>query len=480
MEQRQALHYNHSPADQPDQAASKRRNRRHSNKSKKPNAQRPEAPLIEAKASAEVSSGPRFYTSEERPSATIWARDSEDIFDEPELIDAAPTEPIIPEAAIIPPADLVPERLLSAQESLLDEPVPVPIEPAQPAEQPLSQADYNDYQPPQPSRSYFWNEPPQPKGHQPDREALPSVADVASSGQAPTVLPEAPPLSTPPAFDRAVNPNQPDESANALQPSMNEQASHLRASAGGLDRQAPVQFSDVEGSSKLELAGEAVGDAPTAMPLEAIDFPAPDIVPESSAETQITNETEPAARPIHAEAALSQVAEALAGQPVEAVSSQAAEHSMDQPKLLELAHAIRVDGVSAYEMFTAGRIDETGLRRIVAEFMRGGNIGEIASQELLRQQLRFERDPQLRDAPVKVPKGPSTTKRAAGRLKQGTRSLIDPERTRDRTARLAELTQGVIEKTHYLFIDNQYANRNISIAAIVVIYLAILIVALAK
>ena len=88
--------------------------------------------------------------------------------------------------------------------------------------------------------------------------------------------------------------------------------------------------------------------------------------------------------------------------------------------------------------------------------------------------MRFERDPQLRDTPVKRLKtktksGPSKAKRAAGSIKQHTKSLLDVERARGSTEKIAEATHATLEKAHQIFSDSENTTRNMGIAAIVII-----------
>lgn len=163
-------------------------------------------------------------------------------------------------------------------------------------------------------------------------------------------------------------------------------------------------------------------------------------------------------------------------------SGTAVEHVMDRNELLVIADSIRVDGVNVHEMFLAGRLDEPGLRRIVTAYMRGAeNLKQLIIQELTRQQMRFERDPQLRTTPVgraksKTKVGSGKAKRAASSIKNHAKSLLDAERAHGGTERIAEATQATLEKAHDLFSASDNASRNLGIAAIAVIYLAIVVV----
>jgi|GEM_PF-7117514 len=67
------------------------------------------------------------------------------------------------------------------------------------------------------------------------------------------------------------------------------------------------------------------------------------------------------------------------------------------PDVLAYAEHIVVDGVSLRAMFESKQINETALRRLTEEYLRGGDVKQALQQELLLKEMAFERDPQLRD-----------------------------------------------------------------------------------
>lgn len=152
------------------------------------------------------------------------------------------------------------------------------------------------------------------------------------------------------------------------------------------------------------------------------------------------------------------------------------EQSLPTADLTELANNIRIDGVSIQEMYAAKRIDEEGLRRIVAEYLRGGDVRKMIASEVMRQQVKYERDPQLRGVPV-IPAAMPVKETAP---RKSARSLLDLEKTIDRTEKLAEFTQRKVTKARHYFKTNPHATTIYSIVAITIIYSLILIVALSK
>lgn len=69
-------------------------------------------------------------------------------------------------------------------------------------------------------------------------------------------------------------------------------------------------------------------------------------------------------------------------------------------ELEQAAEKIRVDDTSLKELYDSGRLNEQAVRRVVTEFVEGRSVRSAISRELLEKELRFERDPNLRNAPV--------------------------------------------------------------------------------
>ncbi|HSW79773.1 MAG TPA: hypothetical protein VLG47_03260 [Candidatus Saccharimonadales bacterium] len=336
-----------------------------------------------------------------------------------------------------------------------------------------------------PERNYFWNQADiyQPQGH----EMLPNITKSDNQGQNSENIENLydAGINDDATLAEAVNPNDPSyvdhepvryQEKTVVKPRKNQKSGFM---ARRREKRA-VQSQQMEGetfdriastSPYNELIPEEMG------PVEAVrdTYEQPAILND-----EISRPAEVADRPT------SRYPEMPVSKQKEKVEESYAERGSDHPDVelslekteqLDLARSIHIDSVSVYEMFTAGRIDEAGLHRIIVEFLRGGDLRDVIKSEIIRQQLKFERDPQLRDTPVDK-KAPS--KARTSKIKSRTKSIIDPVRNRDRTEKLAELTQKTIEKSHEYLDDNPKAGQMMSIAAIVVIYLTILIVAIAK
>lgn len=70
--------------------------------------------------------------------------------------------------------------------------------------------------------------------------------------------------------------------------------------------------------------------------------------------------------------------------------------TMSRSELLNLSRKITVDNTTLRHIYDTHLIGENGLRRMVQEHMRGGNLHETLHNEILEHETDFERDPQLR------------------------------------------------------------------------------------
>lgn len=80
------------------------------------------------------------------------------------------------------------------------------------------------------------------------------------------------------------------------------------------------------------------------------------------------------------------------------VQAEVKAQTMSREELIKVASKIEVDEVKLSAMFSNGLLGEKGLRRVVAEYLKGGNIKKILSKELIEREIDFERDPVFRDS----------------------------------------------------------------------------------
>ena len=72
--------------------------------------------------------------------------------------------------------------------------------------------------------------------------------------------------------------------------------------------------------------------------------------------------------------------------------------TLSRNDLLQLSEKINVEGSTLRQVYETHLVSERGLRRLVAEYLRGGDVVRAFKRELIDRQMDFERDPKLRDA----------------------------------------------------------------------------------
>ena len=78
--------------------------------------------------------------------------------------------------------------------------------------------------------------------------------------------------------------------------------------------------------------------------------------------------------------------------------------TMNRGELLALSEKVEVDGTNLRQIYETQLVSEKGLRRLITEHLRGGNVSRALRRELTQHQIDFERDPILRDRGLKADK----------------------------------------------------------------------------
>jgi hypothetical protein len=70
--------------------------------------------------------------------------------------------------------------------------------------------------------------------------------------------------------------------------------------------------------------------------------------------------------------------------------------------VVAVAETIPAGATTLNRVYETNLISERGLRRVVAEARRGGNVARVLQEELLIKELSYERDPRMRDRQLKA------------------------------------------------------------------------------
>ncbi|MEK7594480.1 MAG: hypothetical protein AAB436_02475 [Patescibacteria group bacterium] len=71
--------------------------------------------------------------------------------------------------------------------------------------------------------------------------------------------------------------------------------------------------------------------------------------------------------------------------------------NLSRAELLVLSEKIIVEGTSLRQIYETRLLGERGLRRLVAEHLRGGDLSKALKREIVEREIDFERDPAIRD-----------------------------------------------------------------------------------
>jgi hypothetical protein len=101
--------------------------------------------------------------------------------------------------------------------------------------------------------------------------------------------------------------------------------------------------------------------------------------------------------------------------------------TLNRIELLKLSEKIIVDGTSLREIYETHLVSEKGLRRLVTEHLKGGNIKKALRREIIEREIDFERDPAMRDVAVPATTGSSASPALKAMLEKATASLPSGE-----------------------------------------------------
>lgn len=71
--------------------------------------------------------------------------------------------------------------------------------------------------------------------------------------------------------------------------------------------------------------------------------------------------------------------------------------TLSRAELLNLSEKIVIDGSNLRQIYETHLVGEKGLRRLIAEYLREGDLRKALRQEVMEREIDFERDPILRD-----------------------------------------------------------------------------------
>lgn len=107
--------------------------------------------------------------------------------------------------------------------------------------------------------------------------------------------------------------------------------------------------------------------------------------------------------------ALEKIGHVLVGAELRPASEAATQHrterlpankhveTMNRTELLALSERVIIDGASLRQIYETKLVSEKGLRRLLSEYLRGGDVKRALRREIVEREVDFERDPVMRD-----------------------------------------------------------------------------------
>lgn len=164
--------------------------------------------------------------------------------------------------------------------------------------------------------------------------------------------------------------------------------------------------------------------------------------------------------------------ETLKETPREALQARRVEH-MAATELLAVAERIVVEGASVREMYEAGRLDPEGLRHVVAEYLRGGNVEKMVAREALGEERQHERQPERQPGPF------VSTAKSSGVAQSSGAATSPAAKPNDVRQRLAEFSNPDNSHAFNVITNNKPKQQNAPKVLITIVSLAAVVMVIA-
>jgi hypothetical protein len=146
--------------------------------------------------------------------------------------------------------------------------------------------------------------------------------------------------------------------------------------------------------------------------------------------------------------------------------------TLSRNELLTLSEKVIVEGSTLRQVYETQLISERGLRRLISEYLRGGDVLKAFRRELVEREIDFERDPKLRDKVRQGLRGGGASPTLHKLLEQAGVAPIDESRQSIAEARAQQLydaKQQAKQKSHRKVMD-------LSLITVIAVLLAVIIV----
>jgi len=144
--------------------------------------------------------------------------------------------------------------------------------------------------------------------------------------------------------------------------------------------------------------------------------------------------------------------------------------TLNRAELLSLSEQVTVEGSTLRQIYETHLIGERGLRRLVAEHLRGGDVKKVLRREIVEREIDFERDPIMRDKAAAAVSG-SGTAALQTLLRQADASVgsSDEEVAFYKARASYEADQQKVQKKHQRLVDATMVSTILILMAVIVV-----------
>ncbi len=146
--------------------------------------------------------------------------------------------------------------------------------------------------------------------------------------------------------------------------------------------------------------------------------------------------------------------------------------TLSRNELLMLSEKVIVEGSTLRQVYETHLITERGLRRLIVEYLRGGDIVKAFKRELVEREIDFERDPKLRDTIRQSVRGGGASPTLQKLLQQAGVAPGDDSQQTVAEARAQQLQQAKQQARQH----NRRKYVDVSLMTIIAVLMAIIII----
>lgn len=162
----------------------------------------------------------------------------------------------------------------------------------------------------------------------------------------------------------------------------------------------------------------------------------------------------------------------------EAKTNPSQTQELDSDQLVSLAKTIKVGETNLFNMYETHQVDAQGLHNVAQEYLRGGDVREVLTNEMIQEQLKYEKDPQLKHRSVAAgaKRATTTVAKKAGVVKAKTSKKVNTQTAKHGAKRLSHHSRRAFDFYRGMYEDYPLLFQVMGVVLGVVLYFALLVI----